>query len=118
MIQSMQDIMKRYAQGSVAHSVQRAMVIDAANAWLIQKQPRLQNRVRVSAIIRNSLIVQCTSGVIAHEVKRISAALLLDMQRQFPTFSLHSLKCFLQGGTLPSDEAVEESSNSPFIDFE
>lgn len=110
--------MKRYAQGSVAHSVQRAMVIDAANTWLKQQQPRLKDRARVSAIIHDAMIVQCTTGVIAHEVKRVSAMLLSEMQRQFPGFPLYSLKCFMQGGTLPSDEMTEIPPDSSSDNFE
>lgn len=103
-MQSMAELLKRNLDPRLGKDVSRAMVLEAANAWLAAKNPALATRARVKSEVGGALVVQCASGVAAAEVRHLAAALLNELRERYPGYKITALKCLVRGGNV-DDEA-------------
>jgi|GEM_PF-6601112 hypothetical protein len=100
-MKALSDILRRLDQQTgLGGPVSRALVLEAANAWIGGELPNLAGRAAAKSIVGATIVVQCQSGVLAAEVKIRSTRLLAHLKERFGTGAPQALKCLVRQGNL------------------
>jgi hypothetical protein len=104
-MKSMAELLSRLDRPGISRAVGRALVLETADAWLNAELPGLSGRARAKSQIGKDLVVQCSSGVIASEVKLRAARLLAHLREQYAAAAPERLKCLVRQSKVEDDEA-------------
>ena len=103
-MQELREILHGRNLHTLKQSVLRAMLIQEANRWILERNPLLATRARVRTQIGDILTVQCANGLVSTEIRLLEEQLLAHLHAFAPTLPLAGLKCFSAGSRMFDDQ--------------